>query len=125
RTSVAEALIRADSAAARREILGRRWKAISADCRKAMEGCESKTLAPYVPTAIAALDALDAGHTQAAQALVGSLTDSILIAYLGDDRYLYTPNRKTKDSEAYKKFGIRKFIALAPMWQAYQQFWAK
>lgn len=125
RASIAQALIRADSAAKRREILGRRWKAISADCRDAMDGCKSKTLASYVPTAIAALDALDAGHTQAAQALVGSLTDSILIAYLGDDRYLYTPNRKTKDSEAYKKFGIRKFIALAPMWQAYQQFWAK
>lgn len=68
---------------------------------------------------------MDAGHTQAAQALLGSLADSILIAYLEDERYLYTPNRKTKDSEAYKKLGIRKFIALAPMWQAYQQFWAK
>ena len=47
-----------------------------------------------------------------------------MIAYLGDNRYLYTPNRKTKNSDAYREFGIRKFIALAPMWQTYQQFWA-
>lgn len=36
RTSVAAALIGADSAAKRREILGRRWKTISADCRTAV-----------------------------------------------------------------------------------------
>ncbi|MCQ9388102.1 hypothetical protein NQ038_05505 [Brevibacterium sp. 50QC2O2] len=125
RQSIATALIRADSAQKRRETLGRRWKAISSDCREALESCESEALATYVSTAIAALDALDAGHSRAAQALVGSLTDALLIDYLGDKRYLYTPNKKTPNSDAYKKFGIRKFIALAPMWQAYQQFWAK
>jgi hypothetical protein len=125
RQSIATALIRADSVQKRREVLGRRWKAISSDCREAMESCESEALATYVATAIAALDALDAGHTRAAQALVGSLTDALLTDYLGDERYLYTPNKKTKNSDAYKEFGIRKFIALAPMWQAYQQFWAR
>jgi hypothetical protein len=125
RRSTAEALIKADSATQRREILGRRWKTIAADCREAMGACDSEALASYVTMAIAAIDALEAGHTQAAQALVGSLIDSILIAYLGNKRYLYTPNNKTKNSDAYREFGIRKFIALAPMWQAYQQFWAR
>ncbi|PZP26280.1 MAG: hypothetical protein DI613_15700 [Kocuria rhizophila] len=125
RQSIAAALLRANSVQARRDILGRRWKAISSDCRKAIETCKSEALDTYVATAIAALDALDAAHTQAAQALVGSLTDALLIDYLGDKRYLYTPNKKTKNSDAYKEFGIRKFIALAPMWQAYQQFWAR
>lgn len=125
RQGIATALIRADSVQKRREILGRRWRSISSDCREAMESCESEALATYVTTANAALDALDAGHTQAAQALVGSITDALLIDYLGDKRYLYTPNKKTKNSDAYKKFGVRKFIALAPMWQTYQQFWAK
>lgn len=82
RTAIAEALIRADSAAKRREILGSRWKAISADCRVAVLACESDAVAPYVPCAVAALDALDGGDTAAAQALVGSLIDSLLTAYL-------------------------------------------
>lgn len=124
RQSIATALIRAESLQKRREILGRRRKVISSDCREAMESCESEALATYVSTVIAALDAFDAGHTHAAQALVGSLTDALMTDYLGDKRYLYTPSKKTKNSDAYKKFGIRKFIALAPMWQAYQQFWA-
>lgn len=98
RMSTAEALIKAESAAQRQEILGRRWKTITVDCREAMAACEEEALAPYAATAVAAIEALEAGHTQAAQALVGSLIDSILIAYLGDKRYLYTPNKKTKSS---------------------------
>lgn len=45
RTTVAEALIRADTAAKRREILGRRWTAISADCRAVMMARESDAFA--------------------------------------------------------------------------------
>jgi hypothetical protein len=50
RTAIAEALIRADSAAKRREILGSRWKAISADCRVAVLACQSDPVTPYVPS---------------------------------------------------------------------------
>ena len=90
-TSIAKALIRAETAAKRREILGRRRKAISADCRKAVEGLRSEAVATYAPFALAALDALDNSHTEAAQALTGSLIDSLLTAYFGKDRYKYTP----------------------------------
>lgn len=124
RTAIAEALIRADSAAKRREILGRRWKAISMDCREAVEGFESEEIAPYVPFALAGLDALDGGHTAAAQALAGSLIDSLLTAYFGKDRRLYTPDKKGKrTTKTYEEFTVRQFIAFAPMWQTYQQFW--
>lgn len=124
RTATAEALIRADSAAKRREILGRRWKAISADCREAVGGFESEAVAPYVPFALAALDALDGGHTAAAQALAGSLIDSLITAYFGKDRCQYTPDKKGKrTTKAYKEFTARQFVAFAPMWQTYQQFW--
>lgn len=123
RTSTAEALIRADGASKRREILGRRWKTISADCHKAAEGCKSKAVAPYVPFAVAALEALDAGHNAAAQALAGSLVDAILSSYFGRDRSKYTPHPKgNRTKEAYEEFNIREFVAFAPMWQAYQQF---
>jgi len=124
RTAIAAALIRAGSAAKRREILGRRWKAISADCREAVTGFESDAVAPLAPFALAALDALDGGHTAAAQALAGSLIDSLLTANFGKDRYQYTPDKNGKrTTKAYEEFTIRQFVAFAPMWQIYQQFW--
>ena len=124
RTAIAEALIRADSAAKRREILGRRWKAISADCRRAVDGFESDVVASYSPFTLAALDALDGGHTAAAQALAGSLIDSLLTGYFGKDRKQYTPDKHGKrTTKAYDEFTVRQFVAFAPMWQTYQQFW--
>lgn len=123
RTSIAEALIRADGAAKRRDILGRRRQAISADCRIAVEGCERQAVASYVPIALKALDALDAGHTEAAQALTGALLDSIVNSYFGKDRYLYTPDKRGKrTNEAYDEFTAHEYIALAPIWQAWQKF---
>jgi hypothetical protein len=126
RPAVAEALIRAATAAKRREILGRKWTTISADCRAVMIAHESDAFATYVPVVMAAIDALDSGHTAAAQALVGSLIDSILTTYFGTKRQVYTPNRRgTRTTASYDEFTIRQFIAFAPMWQAYQQFWAE
>lgn len=123
RATIAEALIRADGARNRRNILGRRWRAISADCRTVVEGCTTTAIVPYRRLALSALDALDDGHPAAAQALAGSLVDAMLTAYLGKDRYRYTPDRNGKRTkEAYDEFSARQFIAFAPIWQAYQQF---
>lgn len=123
RASITEALIRADGASSRREILGRRWKSISADCRTTVEGCTSGATAAYIPFAQAALDALDARHTEAAQALAGTLVDAILSSYFGKGRTKYTPDRSGKRTkDAYDEFSLRQFIAFAPMWQTYQQF---
>lgn len=125
RLAVSKALIQAESAAKRREILGRRWRTISTDCREVLNGCKSQPVAAYVPFAVAALDALDGGHTAAAQALAGALIDTILTAYFGNKRYLYTPDKKGgRTTAAYYEFGVRQFVAFSPMWQAYQQFWA-
>lgn len=92
RTEIAEALIRADSTDERREILGHRLADISADCRTAVRACTSEPVAPYVPFVINALDALDAGYTESAQALAGSLVDTIVSGYFGDNRTKYTPH---------------------------------
>lgn len=123
RTSTAEALIRADSASKRRDILGRRWKTISADCREVATACTTAAVAPYVPFAASALDALDAGHTEPAQALASSLIDAIISAHFKKDRSKFTPDRNGKrTNDAYDEFTVREFIAFAPLWQAYQQF---
>jgi hypothetical protein len=126
RTEIAEKLIRAETTQARRAILGRRWKGISADCRAAVERCGSTSVARYVTFAIAALDALDSEHTEAAQALAASLLDTLANGYFGADRYKYTPDMKGKRTTAeYDNFTVREFIAFAPLWQAYQKFEAK
>lgn len=123
RTSIAEALIRADSPAKRRDILGRRWKAISADCRAALERCGTEAVGPYLPVALAALDALDGGHTVAAQALTGALLDSMVNSYFGNNRYRYTPDKHGKRTNAaYDEFTAHEYIAFAPIWQAWQKF---
>lgn len=123
RRSIAEALIHADTAAKRREILGRRRKAISTDCRGVAEGCQTKAVTPYASVALHALDALDAGHYAAAQALTGSLLDSIVNTYFGGQRHLYTPDKHGKRTNAaYDQFGAHEFIAFAPVWQAWQKF---
>lgn len=123
RTTIAEALIRAHGASKRRDILGRRWRTITADCREAVQSCSSSAVAPYIPFALAALDALQAGHTAAAQALAGSLVDTIVTSYFGEDRSKYTPHPQGKrTTDAYDEFTVREYIAFAPMWQTYQQF---
>lgn len=68
RTATAKTLIYAKSASKRRDILGKRWKTISADCREVVTARTTVAVAPYIPFAVSALDALDAGHTEAAQA---------------------------------------------------------
>jgi len=61
-------------------------------------------------------------HTQAGQALVGSVIDTLVADYFGEHRYEFTPNGKTNNSDAYKSMHVRQYIAFAPVWQAYQQF---
>ena len=123
RSSIAEALIRADSAAKRRGILGNRWKTISGDCRVAIAGCRTGAAESYIPMALAALDALDDGHEAAAQALAGALLDSMVNSYFGQLRHLYTPDKKGKRTNgAYDEFSAHEYIALAPIWQAWQKF---
>jgi hypothetical protein len=122
RTEIAEKLVRAASTAERRTILGRRWKAISSDCRAALEGCTSATVAPYVKFGLRALDALEGEHVEAAQTLAASILDTVVNGYFGKQRYDLTPNRRTTTAAEYEKFTLKEFIAFAPLWQAYQKY---
>ena len=124
RASIAEALLHADGAGKRREILGRRWKQISADCRLVVDGLDD-CLADYSRSATAALDALDADNSPAAQALAASIVDTLIRLFFKkqSDRQQFLPDRKGKRTTSeYNKLGARSFIAFAPIWQAYQQF---
>lgn len=122
RTDIAEKLINANTTAERRAILGNRWKAISADCRAAIQGCTSDGVSDFTEFALSALDALDADNPRAAQALAASVIDTIITKHFGNDRTKYTPNRGNLTPAAYEDFTMRQWIAFAPLWQAYQQY---
>ncbi|MDR3107241.1 MAG: hypothetical protein LBU05_03450 [Bifidobacteriaceae bacterium] len=123
RRSTAEALVRAESAAARRAVLGRRWASISADCRAAAGSWRSAAAAPYKQATFAALDALDAGHPFPAQALAGSLVDTLVTAWFGKQKSKHVPSATTLTSEAYEELTVRQFIAFAPVWRAHLRFY--
>lgn len=123
RAEIVEKLINASSSSARREILGRKWQQIAADCRVLLESCQSSEVAPMIRFGMDAIDALEAGNTTAAQSLVSSLLDTILRKYLPKTKPLLVPSKKTKNADAYDSFSVRRYIALAPIWQAYQSYY--
>lgn len=120
---VAGALLKADSAAKRRDILGRRWKVISEDCRQFAGTVVDGPLQDHAALVIPALDALDAGNYAAAQALGATVIDSILRSRVEKKkRTKYLPDKGGNRIVNYDKLGVRQFIAFAPIWQAYQRF---
>lgn len=122
RAEIAERLVRALSSSARRDILGRNWREIVADCRTTLESCESAEVGQMVRFAMDAIDALEGGNATSAQSLAGSLVDTLLRRYLSKTKPLILPGRKAKNADAYLDFSVRKYIALAPIWQAYQNY---
>ena len=49
--------------------------------------------------------------------------DSMVNSYFGQLRHLYTPDKKGKRTNgAYDEFSAHEYIALAPIWQAWQKF---
>ena len=123
RTAIAKALIRAESPGKRREILGRRWKAISADCRAHISGCTTAQIEPLTRFAVLALDALDAGHNEAAQALAANLLDTMLNTHMPVQRKRLVPGKKVTTSEHYRELAVREWLAFGPIWRAHQSYW--
>lgn len=123
RVEIAERLVRASSSSGRRDILGRKWREIVADCRTTLESCKSAEVVQMIRFATDAIDALEGGNATSAQSLAGSLVDTLLRRYLPKTKPLILPGRKTKNADAYLDFSVRKYIALAPIWQAYQSYY--
>lgn len=123
RTEIAAELIHADGASARRAVLEGSWQEISADCREVVDGLRHEALSDFTRIATAMLDALDAGHTEAAQSLAAGLLDSLLRHHHKKDRRKYMPSRtSTEIPDGYDELNAKAFIAHAPILQAYQNF---
>lgn len=127
RSSIAKALVRAEGTAARFAVIDSEWRAVVDDCRALLDGCANNHVSEWVVAGYAAIEALVEGHEIAAQALVGSITDTVVTSYMGDrqTRAQFTPDRRgNRTNDAYRKLGLRSLIALGPIWQAHQQFHA-
>lgn len=123
RQEIAEALLEAESFAARRAILEARGSEISSDCRRLVESCTSDEVRTWSQFALAAITAFEEGHAQAAQSMSATLVDTIVTAYFGTSRHTYMPHPQGKRTQdPYYEFTAREFLAFTPIWQAYQHF---
>jgi hypothetical protein len=56
--------------------------------------------------------------------LAGTLIDAIWTSYFGKNHQVHAASQGKRTKDAYDEFNVRQFIAFAPMWQTYQQFFA-
>jgi hypothetical protein len=123
RAEIAEKLIRATSSADRRTIIGRKWREITSDCQTVLRSCNTAELIPMVTFASACINALEAGNTASAQSLSASIIDTLLNQYLHEIKPLLVPSKNNRNAKKYSNFSVRKYIALAPIWQTYQHYY--
>lgn len=107
--------------AARRRIIGSRWKLITRACLEQLAGIEDAELAEHVEFAKVAAETLLTGNHQPAQALSANLLDTILRkAFDNDDRRSITGRQKRLDIDDYP---LRVAIVLGGIWGSYGEFW--
>ena len=121
--STAEALVNAGSYRERRIIIGNRWASITTDCESVLSSVESPALREGAAFALLIAKALRDGHAEAAQALAANLLDSMIREHFGAERIVLIPSRKVHTPVGYDGFIARKYIALAPIWRAFQSYW--
>lgn len=118
------ALLGAPDGAARRRIIGRRWRRLVSDCEAALTEVTSNDLHGHCVFASDIVRALREGHEAAAQALAANLLDSIIRhnVDLTLKQVVSVTGRKRKrmDLDDYQ---IKAALALAPIWRAYEEFW--
>ncbi|MFB6578764.1 MULTISPECIES: hypothetical protein [unclassified Streptomyces] len=122
---VVRALLDAPDAAARRRLIGQRWKGIAADCETVLESVDHPQLEEDRDFALQVVAALRAGHIAPAQALAANLLDSMMQKHFTKaTRIELTKNDfKAKgvkfDLDAYR-FNVA--LTFAPVWHAHAQF---
>ncbi len=125
RTSVARSLLRADSAAKRRVILGNKRLEIAADCRQALVAITTKRFTPFAKMLLVSLDALDGDQFSASQALTSNVLDSLVFERWGEKRQStwgkFLPGKDGKRSDGVE-LAFHDYLATAPLVQAFQHF---
>lgn len=130
RLSIIKKLVNAPDKGARRTILDLHADDILRDCRDLVGQCSSEEAAPVLPFIYDALDAFEAGHETAAQALAASViedrTKKLFDSILGAKRTKYSASedsaRITRSTEQLDALSDREYLAVAPVWRIYQSF---
>ncbi|WP_328493489.1 hypothetical protein OHS59_12555 [Streptomyces sp. NBC_00414] len=122
------ALLEAPDAAARRRIIGRRWKGIVNDCEKVLEEVDHSAVHDARGFALDVARALRDGHTSAAQALAANLLDSILQRHFDNAaRVQLTKNDFKTKGIKFKMDDYKYKVActFAPVWYAHAKYFPK
>lgn len=105
----------------RRRLLGRRWKTVMKSCRASVITVSQARYAGYRDFTLKAIDALEAGSPEAAQALAASLLDTMLRETLdGTDRTLVTSQRNRLDLNSLP---LRASIVFGGIWGSFTEFY--
>jgi len=123
---VVQALLDAPDVAARRQIIGRRWRGIVSDCESVITSVGHADLQEARGFASDCVAALRAGHNNPAQALAANLLDSLMRAHLSSsDRANLTSNKKGRAKFDLNDYGARVALTFAPVWYAHAEYWPK
>jgi len=113
RAEVVTILLAAPDRAARVEVLLAHEQEITADCRTVLGGISHETLSGQLPLAVKALEAFEAGHHEAAQALAAAVTETAVTHALGN--YKKARQRAVFDPGKVTLRQLRVQAALAPI----------
>ncbi|WP_407841440.1 hypothetical protein ACE1OC_43360 (plasmid) [Streptomyces sp. DSM 116496] len=122
------ALLDAPDAAARRRLIGQRWKGIVADCEVVLETVDHPRLQEGRDFALGAVAALRDGHTAAAQALAANLLDSMLQKHFDNaTRVELTRNDFKAKGIKFKldEYRVSMALTFAPVWHAHAKYFPK
>jgi hypothetical protein len=122
--AILQALFDAPDEAARRRIIGRRWRGIVSDCEGILNEVMDQDLLRHQSFAMDVVQALRDGHVSAAQALAANLLDSILRCNFEKNSFKrVTTNKKGGDRFDIDDYRGRTAFTLAPIWRAYAEYW--
>jgi hypothetical protein len=113
RAEIVTSLLAAPDRAARVEVLLAHEQEITADCRAVLADISHDTLSGQLPLAVKALEAFEAGHHEAAQALAAAVTETAVTHALGN--YKKARQRAAFDPDRVTLRQLRVQAALAPI----------
>ncbi len=120
RASILADLVAAPDRGERVKILFTRQGEIAEDCRSALSEVTDPDLAPRVPQALEAVEAVLAGFPQAAQALAVAVSESLLTEYIANGRsYGALATDVAVDTEELTIADVRSTFALLPVHRFY------
>lgn len=107
-------LLAVESESERREMLAKHWEEITDHCYKLLDDITLPKLAEWLDFAIGVADALDSGHTAAAQALAANLIETMLV-----DNFTYDGKRekmKQKNRPQISREAISSGMVYGGLW---------